>query len=87
MDGKDVTGWPVQKRNIAMVYQQFINYPALTVFENIASPLRIARKSRDEIERRVREAARLLKLEPILTATPLQLSGGQQQRTAIARAS
>ena len=41
-DGNDVTGVPVQKRNVAMVYQQFINYPAMTVYENIASPLRVA---------------------------------------------
>jgi glycerol transport system ATP-binding protein len=68
-----------------MVYQQFINYPAFTVFENIASPLR-ARLSRAEIEARVREAARLLRLTPYLARRPLELSGGQQQRTAIARA-
>ena len=69
-----------------MVYQQFINYPSLTVYENIASPLRVQGKPRAEIEKRVQEAARLLKLEPYLNRTPLQLSGGQQQRTAIARA-
>ena len=86
IDGQDVTGLDVRKRSVAMVYQQFINYPALTVFENIASPLRVQRRPRDEIERRVAEAAKLLKLEPYLQRTPLQLSGGQQQRTAIARA-
>jgi glycerol transport system ATP-binding protein len=86
VDGQDVTGWPVQKRNVAMVYQQFINYPALSVYENIASPLKIAGIDRAEIERKVREAAKLLKLEPYLERTPLNLSGGQQQRTAIARA-
>ena len=69
-----------------MVYQQFINYPSLTVYENIASPLRVQGKPRAEIEKRVQEAAKLLKLEPYLNRTPLQLSGGQQQRTAIARA-
>ena len=69
-----------------MVYQQFINYPSLTVYENIASPLRVQGKPRAEIERRVAEAAKLLRLEPFLKRTPLQLSGGQQQRTAIARA-
>ncbi len=69
-----------------MVYQQFINYPSLTVYENIASPLCVQGKPRAEIESRVQEAARLLKLEPYLNRTPLQLSGGQQQRTAIARA-
>ncbi|MBR1218234.1 ABC transporter ATP-binding protein [Bradyrhizobium sp. U87765 SZCCT0131] len=86
VDGKDVTGFDVRKRSVAMVYQQFINYPSLTVYENIASPLRVQGRPRDEIETRVREASRLLKLDPYLSRTPLQLSGGQQQRTAIARA-
>ncbi|MGP9810675.1 ABC transporter ATP-binding protein [Rhodopseudomonas sp. NSM] len=86
VDGRDVTGIDVRKRSVAMVYQQFINYPSLTVYENIASPLRVQGKPRAEIERRVQEAAQLLKLEPYLKRTPLQLSGGQQQRTAIARA-
>jgi glycerol transport system ATP-binding protein len=86
VDGKDVTGADVRKRSVAMVYQQFINYPSLTVYENIASPLRVQGKPRDEIEKRVAEAAKLLRLEPYLKRTPLQLSGGQQQRTAIARA-
>ena len=86
VDGKDVTGFDVRKRSVAMVYQQFINYPSLSVYENIASPLRVQGKPRAEIERRVAEAARLLRLEPYLQRTPLQLSGGQQQRTAIARA-
>jgi len=86
VDGKDVTGFDVRQRSVAMVYQQFINYPSLTVYENIASPLRVQGKPRSEIEKRVMEAARLLRLEPYLERTPLQLSGGQQQRTAIARA-
>ena len=86
VDGKDVTGIDVRQRSVAMVYQQFINYPSLTVYENIASPLRVQGKPREEIEQRVAEAARLLRLEPYLKRTPLQLSGGQQQRTAIARA-
>ena len=86
VDGKDVTGFDVRQRSVAMVYQQFINYPSLSVYENIASPLRVQGKPRAEIEARVQEAAKLLKLEPYLKRTPLQLSGGQQQRTAIARA-
>src|SRR5947207_4691974 len=86
VDGKDVTGADVRQRSVAMVYQQFINYPSLTVYENIASPLRVQGRPREEIDRRVQEAARLLRLEPYLKRTPLQLSGGQQQRTAIARA-
>jgi glycerol transport system ATP-binding protein len=69
-----------------MVYQQFINYPSLTVFENIAAPLRVNRLAGAEIEQRVRAAAKLLRLEPYLERKPLQLSGGQQQRTALARA-
>jgi len=86
VDGKDVTGIDVRQRSVAMVYQQFINYPSLSVYENIASPLRVQGRPREEIDRRVQEAAKLLKLEPYLSRTPLQLSGGQQQRTAIARA-
>src|SRR4051794_34156916 len=85
-DGKDVTGFDIRKRSVAMVYQQFINSPSFTVYDNIASPLRVQGKPRAEIEKRVQEAAQLLKLEPYLERTPLQLSGGQQQRTAIARA-
>ena len=85
-DGADVTGVRVQERNVAMVYQQFINYPALTVYENIASPLRIAGKDSASIDKAVRQAAELLKLTPYLDRTPLNLSGGQQQRTALARA-
>ncbi|CAM5764157.1 ABC transporter ATP-binding protein [Labrys miyagiensis] len=86
VDGKDVTGAHVRTRSVAMVYQQFINYPALSVYENIASPLRVKKRPAAEIDAEVRKAARLLKLEGMLDRTPLQLSGGQQQRTAIARA-
>jgi glycerol transport system ATP-binding protein len=86
VDDKDVTGIDVRQRSVAMVYQQFINYPSLTVYENIASPLRVQGRPKEEIDRRVQEAARLLQLEPFMNRTPLQLSGGQQQRTAIARA-
>jgi glycerol transport system ATP-binding protein len=86
VDGSDVTGIDVRKRSVAMVYQQFINYPSLTVYENIASPLRVQGLKRDVIDARVRDTARLLKLEPLLDRAPLALSGGQQQRTAIARA-
>jgi glycerol transport system ATP-binding protein len=85
-DGADVTGMPVQKRQVAMVYQQFINYPALSVYENIASPMRIAGHDAKTIDAEVRKAAELMKLTPYLDRTPLNLSGGQQQRTALARA-
>ncbi|WP_346891837.1 ABC transporter ATP-binding protein [uncultured Roseibium sp.] len=83
---EDVTGVRVQKRNVAMVYQQFINYPSITVYENIASPLRLAGKSKAEIDAAVRKTADLMKLTPMLERKPLELSGGQQQRCALARA-
>lgn len=86
MNGKDVTGVPVRKRNLSMVYQQFINYPGMTVYDNIGSPLRQARMPRAEIDRRVRETAALLRIDNLLQRYPLELSGGQQQRTAMARA-
>lgn len=86
VDGKDVTGVPVQKRKLAMVYQQFINYPSLTVFENIASPLRLARQPDTEVRERVHAIAETLRLTPFLDRRPAELSGGQQQRTALARA-
>lgn len=86
VDGRDVTNDTVQRRNISMIYQQFINYPNLTVRENIASPLRLAKMSDTEIDRRVNETAAMLQIEPLLKRYPLELSGGQQQRTAMARA-
>ncbi len=85
-NGKDVTGVAVQKRNAAMVYQQFINYPNLSVYENIASPLRLAKVSNPVIQEKVTKVAKLLKLEKMLQRSPQELSGGQQQRTALARA-
>lgn len=86
MDGEDVTGRPVRQRNVSMVYQQFINYPNLSVFENIASPLRQTRMAEKEIRGKVQETARMLRIDPYLERLPLELSGGQQQRTAMARA-
>jgi glycerol transport system ATP-binding protein len=85
-DGKDVTGVAPQQRNVAMVFQQFINYPTMSVYDNIASPLRVAGVARDEIDAKVKKAADLMRLGPYLDRTPLNLSGGQQQRTALARA-
>ncbi len=86
-DGKDVTGVRVQDRGVAMVYQQFINYPAATVYDNIASPLRLQRLDRAQIDAKVRAAAALVKLDDAqLAKKPLELSGGQQQRCALARA-
>ncbi|KEO90055.1 ABC transporter ATP-binding protein [Erythrobacter longus] len=85
-EGRDVTGARVQTRDVAMVYQQFVNYPAMSVYDNIASPLKIQGKSRGEIDAKVREMAQLLKLTDLLDRRPAEISGGQQQRCAIARA-
>lgn len=84
--GRDVTGVTPRKRNVSLVHQFFINYPTMSVYDNIASPLRVARVARPEIDRRVRETADLLHLTPMLGRRPHELSGGQQQRTALARA-
>ncbi len=86
-DGRDVTGLPVRERNVAMVYQQFINYPSMTVADNIASPLRLrGGLDRRTIAARVQELAARLHIEPFLQRLPAELSGGQQQRVALARA-
>lgn len=85
-NGEDVTGMRVQDRKVAMVYQQFINYPSMTVYDNIASPMRLLGQSRAEIDKSVRATADLMKLTPMLERKPLELSGGQQQRCALARA-
>lgn len=86
MDGEDVTRVNTQKRRISLVHQFFVNYPHMSVFENIASPLRVAGIPASEIAGRVEEAADLLQLRPMLNRKPSELSGGQQQRTALARA-
>ncbi|HKX43640.1 MAG TPA: ABC transporter ATP-binding protein [Burkholderiaceae bacterium] len=83
-DGIDVTGLPVRERNVAMVYQQFINYPSMTVADNIASPLKL--RGEKNLNGRVTELARKLHIEPFLKRLPAELSGGQQQRVALARA-
>ena len=87
-DGVDVTGQPVRQRNVAMVYQQFINYPSLTVADNIASPLKLRKDAmaKSDITARVNELAAKLHIEPFLKRLPAELSGGQQQRVALARA-
>jgi glycerol transport system ATP-binding protein len=83
-DGRDVTGKPVRERDVAMVYQQFINYPSMTVAANIASPLKLRREQ--NIGARVAELATRLHIETFLDRLPAELSGGQQQRVALARA-
>jgi glycerol transport system ATP-binding protein len=84
VDGADVTGMPVRQRNVAMVYQQFINYPSLRVADNIASPLKLRGES--GVAERVREIAARLHIDGLLERYPAELSGGQQQRVALARA-
>jgi len=84
VDGKDVTGVPVRERNVAMVYQQFINYPSLRVAENIGSPLKL--RGEKNVDARVRELADKLHIDMFLDRYPAELSGGQQQRVALARA-
>lgn len=86
INGVDVTGVPAQKRDVAFVYQQFINYPSLSVFENIAAPLKVKGLDRASIIERVGQMAELLSLKPMLKRRPGELSGGQQQRVALARA-
>lgn len=85
-DGRDVTGLDVRRRSVAMVYQQFINYPNFTVFQNIESPLKLAGLDRRTREGRVRDISARLGLDGLLGRLPAELSGGQQQRTALARA-
>jgi len=85
-DGRDVTGLSVRKRSISIVYQQFVNYPSLTVYNNIASPLKMKGMNKSEMDRKVRKTAAMLHIEDLLDRLPSELSGGQQQRTAIARA-
>jgi glycerol transport system ATP-binding protein len=84
LDGRDITRTTVRKRSVAMVYQQFINYPSFTVRQNIASPLRLQKAA--SIDERVHALADTLRIRDLLDRTPGELSGGQQQRVAIARA-
>jgi len=84
VDAVDVTGMPVRQRNVAMVYQQFINYPSLSVADNIASPLRL--RGEKNLDATVRGLAERLHIEMFLDRVPAELSGGQQQRVALARA-
>ncbi len=86
MNGKAVTGAPVRKRNVAMVYQQFVNYPSLSVYENIASPLRVRGVANRKIKQKVSATAEILGIKEFLRRRPSELSGGQQQRVALARA-
>lgn len=84
VNGKSVVGVPVRKRNVGMVYQQFINYPSFTVRDNIASPLKLSGEK--NVAQKVNALAEKLHIEGFLDRYPAELSGGQQQRVALARA-
>ena len=84
VDGINVTGMPVRQRNVAMVYQQFINYPSMRVADNIASPLKL--RGEKNIDAKVLSLAQRLHIDMFLDRYPAELSGGQQQRVALARA-
>ncbi len=85
-DGEDVTNVPPKDRNVGLVFQNWALYPHMKVYENIAFPLRLKKLPEDEIRRKVREVAEMLRIGHLLDRLPWQLSGGQQQRVAIARA-
>ena len=86
IDGRVVNDLPPKERNIAMVFQSYALYPHMTVFDNMAFGLKLEKRSKDEINERVQEAARILQIEDYLQRKPKQLSGGQRQRVAIGRA-
>lgn len=85
-DGQDVTKLPPQKRDVGMVFQTFALYPNLTVYENIASPLRVKKLPEEEIKKQVNEVAELLNIKHILNKRTHECSGGEAQRIVIARA-
>jgi multiple sugar transport system ATP-binding protein len=86
IDGRRVNDLSPAERGIAMVFQTYALYPHMTVRDNMGFSLRLAKVPRDEIDRKVNEAARILKLDPLLDRKPKALSGGQRQRVAIGRA-
>ena len=85
IDGRDATGLPASQRGLGMVFQNYALMPHMTVFENIAFPLRVRRLSRPEIKRRVGDVLDLVRLPDIASRKPRELSGGQQQRVSLAR--
>jgi multiple sugar transport system ATP-binding protein len=86
IDGEQVNDTPPSKRGIAMVFQSYALYPHMTVYDNMAFGMRIAKQPQEEIDKRVRSAADILQLGPYLERLPKALSGGQRQRVAIGRA-
>ncbi len=83
--GKDVSHIPPYRRNVAMTFESYALYPHLTVFENIASPLRARRVGQPAVEKAVADVAKLLRIDPLLDRKPHEISGGQKQRTALGR--
>lgn len=86
IDNVLVNNVPAKDRDIAMVFQNYALYPHMTVYENMAFGLKIRKLPKDEIQRRIQEAARILEIEHLLDRKPKQLSGGQRQRVAVGRA-
>ncbi|HOW96631.1 MAG TPA: sn-glycerol-3-phosphate ABC transporter ATP-binding protein UgpC [Kiritimatiellia bacterium] len=86
IDGRKVNDVPPKDRDIAMVFQNYALYPHMTVYKNMAFGLKLRRYPRDEIDRRVREAADILGIQDLLERKPKALSGGQRQRVAVGRA-
>jgi multiple sugar transport system ATP-binding protein len=86
IDGLIVNDVAPKARDVAMVFQNYALYPHMTVYDNLAFGLRLRKQSKDEIRRRVHDAARMLDLEPLLKRRPAALSGGQRQRVAMGRA-
>ncbi|MDR6288762.1 MULTISPECIES: ABC transporter ATP-binding protein [Inquilinus] len=86
IDGQKVNDLPPAERGIAMVFQSYALYPHMTVYENMAFGLKLAKTNKAEVERKVGDAAKVLQLEPLLKRKPKELSGGQRQRVAIGRA-
>jgi inositol-phosphate transport system ATP-binding protein len=85
-DDKDVTDLPPSLRNVGLVFQNYALYPHMSVYDNIAFPLKLRKLPEDVIEKKVHDAVKLLRIEELLRRYPSQLSGGQQQRVALARA-
>jgi multiple sugar transport system ATP-binding protein len=83
---KSVTHIPAQKRDVGMVFQSYALYPHMTVFNNMAIPLKIGKVAKEEIERKIHRVAKLLQISNLLGRKPAQLSGGQRQRVALGRA-
>ncbi len=86
IDGRQVTDLPPKQRDVAMVFQNYALYPHMSVEQNLGFGLKLRKSPKDEIKRRVTEAAKILGLEPLLARKPVALSGGQRQRVAMGRA-